>query len=134
MATEAKTHIQIGTEQKLFFQDPHCPGNIVFMPDGANLYELLKDYLCISMKQRKYQLVKTPLLYKQRLWEASGHWDQYKENMFLLQNTNDDDEDKELTGLKPMNCPGHSLVFKKMMPSEKDLPLRLMEFGTLHRN
>lgn len=131
MAKELKSHLQIGEELKLFFQDENCPGNIIFMPNGAHLYELLERYMSTSMKQRKYLNVKTPLLYKQDLWEKSGHWDKYHNNMYLLQN---DKEDGQNVGLKPMNCPGHSIVFNKMCPSERDLPIRLMEFGVLHRN
>lgn len=138
---DIKTHIDIGEEKKLFFQSPNHPGNIIFLPNGMKLFNSLKDILSISLKKMGYQEVKCPSMAKQNHWKKSGHLAKYKEDMFNFTIDNNDEDGNEVNeendkhySLKPMNCPNHALIFKKMNPSQKDLPIRLMEFTSLFRN
>ena len=89
----------------------------------------------MTLKKKGYNLVKTPLIYKPDLWKQTGHWDKYHDNMFLVSaGVSHDEEDDVSFGLKPMNCPAHAIIYKDMVVSEADLPLKLMEFGDVHRN
>lgn len=143
------THQEIGRDLKLFFMDDTSPGSPFFLPKGAHIYNKLISFMRKQYKHLNYQEVITPNIFDKKLWMISGHWDKYKENMFVINkerygketkdeskeqslNTNPDDE-KEFS-LKPMQCPSHCVMFQHLTPSYRDLPLRLADFGVLHRN
>ena len=134
-------HRIIGTELKLFFFDEMSPGSCFFLPKGAHIYNKLVDFLRLCYKNLGYKEVITPNIYDKNLWKVSGHWDKYKENMFLIgkndslcdEQVNENDKKIEFS-LKPMNCPGHCLMFKHLSFSYRDLPIRWADFGVLHRN
>merc|ERR1711894_246134 len=103
-------------------------GSCFFQPKGAHIYNKLVDFLKEEYWKRGFQEVISPNMYNHKLWKTSGHWDHYAENMFRF------DIEKEAFGLKPMNCPGHCLMFDQTTRSYRDLPLRMADFGVLHRN
>ncbi|UKK00716.2 threonyl-tRNA synthetase [Theileria orientalis] len=124
-----RDHRLIGTNQNLFYFDTvHSPGSCFWLPHGAKIYNRLVELLRDNYRIRGYQEVITPNIYSCDLWKQSGHYENYKENMYLF-----NCEDSEW-GMKPMNCPGHCLMFKHLFLSYKQLPLRLADFGVLHRN
>lgn len=105
-----------------------APGSPFFLPKGTILYNKLLDYMRAQYKKRGFEEVITPNICSSDLWKTSGHYQNYKENLFLLKN------DNEVLGLKPMNCPLHCLMFKNKTQSYRDLPIKLTDFGVLHRN
>ncbi|CAH1756924.1 12642_t:CDS:10 [Entrophospora sp. SA101] len=115
-------------DKQLFFFDDLSPGSCFFLPHGARIYNTLIDFIKSENQKRGYQEVITPNLYNTKLWEQSGHLQNYEENMFCF------DIEKEKFALKPMNCPGHCLLFKHRDRSYRELPMRLADFGVLHRN
>ncbi|XP_050237224.1 threonine--tRNA ligase, mitochondrial 1 [Mercurialis annua] len=121
-------HRLVGTKQELFFCHPLSPGSWFFLPHGTRIYNKLMDFMRVQYWERGYEEVKTPNIYNMKLWETSGHAANYKENMFLLE------IEKQEFGLKPMNCPGHCVMFQHRVRSYRELPLRLADFGALHRN
>ncbi|KZO94664.1 tars protein [Calocera viscosa TUFC12733] len=123
-----RDHRKIGREQELFFFHELSPGSAFFLPHGARIYNTLQDFTRSQYLQRGFTEVISPNMYNSKLWEKSGHWQKYKDDMFTLE------VDKEQFGLKPMNCPGHCLIFDSRDRSYKELPLRLADFGVLHRN
>ena len=125
---EKRNHRKLGEELDLFFFHEYSPGAAIFLPKGTIMYNELIRLLREEYKKRGYQEVITPLLYEKDLWETSGHWSHYKENMFLMES------EKKTFSLKPMNCPSHCLIFKHKLWSYKDLPLRIADFAPLHRN
>jgi len=137
--TEPLTHQELGQQLKLFFFDEKSPGSAFFLPHGTILYNKLLNYMRDEYMIRGYKEVITPVIYDKSLWVKTGHWDKYKENMFCIEC---EDNDKDQTNpeisrqfaMKPMNCGGHCLMFKHMNLSYRDLPLRLADFGVLHRN
>merc|ERR1719445_624377 len=118
------------TQQKLFFFHPLSPGSCFFLPHGARVYNALQDFIRSQYWFRGYEEVITPNIFHTDLWKVSGHYANYKENMFMI-----DCENQEF-GVKPMNCPGHCLMFKREgdVRSYRDLPIRMADFGVLHRN
>ncbi|KAJ8601781.1 hypothetical protein CTAYLR_006840 [Chrysophaeum taylorii] len=129
MAEAAKRdHRRVGLNQKLFFFDPLSPGSAFFEPRGARIYNGLVEFIREQYWAREYDEVVTPNVYNFDLWHTSGHALHYKQNMFCF-----DVEGAEF-GLKPMNCPGHCLMFAKTLRSWRDLPMRYADFGVLHRN
>jgi threonyl-tRNA synthetase len=124
-----RDHRRLGKDLGLFMVHPWAPGAAFWLGKGTTLYHLLADYMREVLFPAGYQEVKTPLLFNKALWETSGHWAHYRQNMFLVQSS-----DAEEMGLKAMNCPGHFLVFASEMRSYRDLPLRLHEQTPLHRN
>ncbi|XP_020270441.1 threonine--tRNA ligase, mitochondrial 1 [Asparagus officinalis] len=130
MLEEAKKydHRILGQNQELFFFHPLSPGSCFFLPYGTRVYNKLMDFLRAQYRERGYQEVLTPNIYNMQLWETSGHAANYKENMFVFE------IEKQEFGLKPMNCPGHCLMFEHRVRSYRELPLRLADFGVLHRN
>jgi len=124
-----RDHRRVGKELGLFTWHPYAPGATFWLAKGATLYNTLADYMRSRLFPAGYVEVKTPIVFNKGLWETSGHWSHYRENMFLV-----DSKDGEEMGLKAMNCPGHMLVFASEMRSYKDLPLRLHEQTPLHRN
>lgn len=123
-----RDHRKIGLEQELFFFNALSPGSTFFLPHGMTIYNTLQQYIRDEYWKRGYQEVLTPNMYNSQLWKTSGHWQHYSEDMFVL------DVDKEKFALKPMNCPGHCVVFGFRNRSYHELPLRMAEFGVLHRN
>ncbi|XP_022156720.1 threonine--tRNA ligase, mitochondrial 1-like [Momordica charantia] len=130
MLEEAKKydHRLLGTKQELFFCHPLSPGSWFFLPHGARIYNKLMEFMRAQYKDRGYEEVLSPNMYNMQLWETSGHAANYKENMFVFE------IEKQEFGLKPMNCPGHCLMFQHRVRSYRELPLRLADFGVLHRN
>ncbi|KAJ6664306.1 hypothetical protein lerEdw1_008525 [Lerista edwardsae] len=127
---EAKNrdHRKIGKEQELFFFHDLSPGSCFFLPRGAFIYNTLMNFIKEEYHQRDFTEVISPNIYNSKLWEASGHWQHYSENMFSFES------EKETFALKPMNCPGHCLMFAHRPRSWREMPLRFADFGVLHRN
>uniref|UniRef100_A0A672I7R0 threonine--tRNA ligase n=1 Tax=Salarias fasciatus TaxID=181472 RepID=A0A672I7R0_SALFA len=127
---EAKNrdHRKLGREQDLFFFHDLSPGSCFFLPKGSFIYNTLIEFIRSEYRKRGFQEVVTPNIYNSKLWQTSGHWQHYSENMFSFE------AEKETFALKPMNCPGHCLMFDHRPRSWRELPLRLADFGVLHRN
>ncbi len=129
---KARDHRRLGIELDLFFMHEWGPGTGFFTPKGAKIYNLISQYLQELYEKNGYFFVRTPQIFKSELWKCSGHYQKYKDNMFWV------DQEKsgwtEELGVKPMNCPGHALIFKRRIPSYQELPLRYAEYGFLHRN
>ncbi|KAJ4791981.1 Threonine--tRNA ligase [Rhynchospora pubera] len=123
-----RDHRILGQAQELFFFHPLSPGSCFFLPNGARIYNKLMDFMKAQYKDRGYHEVLTPNIYNMQLWETSGHAANYKDNMFVFE------IEKQEFGLKPMNCPGHCLMFEHRVRSYRELPLRFADFGVLHRN
>ncbi len=123
-----RDHRKLGRELGLFMFHPWAPGATFWLDKGTTLYNLLADYMRGVLLPNGYVEVKTPLVYNKALWEMSGHWDHYRENMFLIESEN------EQMGMKAMNCPGHYLLFQNAVRSYRDLPIRYHEQTPLHRN
>ena len=151
-----RDHRTIGAAQSLFTTHPSSPGTPFFQPDGTHIFNRLTAFLCAQYPAFGFREVLTPTMYKQSLWEQSGHWANYKDNMFTVtgnvshrsdptlmeisdglmqsrKSINDATEPEEF-GLKPMNCPGHCLLFQSQRRSYRDLPIRYTDFSPLHRN
>ncbi|XP_032991846.1 threonine--tRNA ligase, mitochondrial [Lacerta agilis] len=123
-----RDHRRIGKDQELFFFHELSPGSCFFLPKGAHIYTTLMDFIKSEYLKRGFSEVITPNIYNAKLWEASGHWQHYAEHMFSFR------VEDETFALKPMNCPGHCLMFGHRPRSWRELPLRLADFGVLHRN
>ncbi len=126
---ERRDHRRIGREMDLFHIQEEATGSVFWHPKGWTLYRTAESYIRRRLNAAGYQEVRTPQLVDRRLWEASGHWDNYKEHMFIARV---EDEDTTLA-LKPMNCPCHVLIFRHALRSYRELPLRMAEFGACHR-
>ncbi len=126
---DKRDHRKIGKEMELFHIEEHSPGMIFWHDKGWTIYRTLENFIRRKIRRNGYIEVKTPVLVDKSLWEASGHWEKFRENMFVSQA----DEDKTLA-VKPMNCPCHVQIFNQGLKSYKDLPLRMAEFGSCHRN
>ena len=127
---EERDHRKIGTEQQLWMQHKYSPGSWFFTREGTQIYNGLIHFVQHQYMLRGFQEVVTPNIYNLRLWKISGHYMKYKENMFIIY----DKADCCGYGVKPMNCPGHMLMFASQSRSYKDLPIRYADFGVLHRN
>jgi len=125
---EKRDHRRIAKEMDLFHMQEEAPGCIFWHPKGWTMYNTLKDYIRKCILKDGYVEVCTPQLVDRSLWEASGHWDKYRENMFIAES------EGRMMAVKPMNCPGAIQIFKQGIKSYRDLPLRLAEFGYCHRN
>jgi len=123
-----RDHRKLGMAQELFFFHELSPGSCFFLPRGAHIYNKLVEFIRSEYYKRGFQEVVSPNVYNSKLWQTSGHWDHYSDNMFKFES------EKEVFGLKPMNCPGHCLIFDHGVRSWKELPLRMADFGVLHRN
>ena len=126
---EARDHRRLGKQLELFHFQEEAQGQAFWHPYGWTLYTTLRDYMSRRQREYGYAEIKTPQLMDRKFWEASGHWDKYRENMFIAEVA---EEDKHLA-LKPMNCPCHIQVFKQGQKSYRDLPIRYAEFGSCHR-
>ncbi len=125
---EKRDHRKLGRELDLFHIDEHSPGTVFWHPKGWTLWQEVEQYMRRVYRDNGYQEVKGPQILDQGLWEKTGHWDKYRDNMFTTES------EKRHYALKPMNCPGHILIFKQGIKSYRDLPLRYGEFGQCHRN
>ncbi|OFW14580.1 MAG: threonine--tRNA ligase [Acidobacteria bacterium RIFCSPLOWO2_12_FULL_67_14] len=123
-----RDHRKIGREQKLFMFHPWAPGATFWLAKGTVLYNVLADYMREVLLPAGYVEVKAPIVFNKALWETSGHWQHYRQNMFLVES------EGEQMGLKAMNCPGHFLMYASEVRSYRDLPLRFHEQTPLHRN
>ncbi|KAL5100526.1 hypothetical protein RYX36_004853 [Vicia faba] len=121
-------HRILGVKQELILHHEWSPGSWFFLPHGTRVYNKLMNFIRNQYRDRGYQEVISPNMYNMELWKASGHAEKYKDDMFVLE------VDKQEFGLKPMNCPGHCLMFKHRVRSYRELPLRFADFGVLHRN
>ncbi|MDA0952176.1 MAG: threonine--tRNA ligase, partial [Proteobacteria bacterium] len=126
---EKRDHRRLGRELDLFHIQEEAVGSVFWHPKGWTLYREIEMYIRRRLDAAGYQEIKTPQLIDRALWEASGHWDKFRENMFTA-----NAEDDRVLALKPMNCPGHVQIYKQGLKSYRDLPLRLAEFGSCHRN
>lgn len=126
----ARDHRRLGRELDLFHFDEHSPGSPLWHPKGMVVYNELEAIRRRENLRRGYLEVKTPLIYDKALWVTSGHWEKFREHMFLIPG----DTDEQTFGIKPMNCPGHMLLFGSQLRSYRDLPLRYAEAAPLHRN
>eukprot|EP00039_Didymoeca_costata_P011147 m.154147 g.154147 ORF g.154147 m.154147 type:complete len:741 (+) comp15076_c0_seq5:215-2437(+) len=129
-----RSHQHIGKTQKLFMMHPSSPGSTFFMPQGTFILETLKELVRYYYKVYDFKEVMTPLIFNKKLWETSGHWDHYQDDMFFVSDCGHSSTEDLEYGLKPMNCPAHCLLFKNLARSHKDLPVRLADFSALHRN
>lgn len=125
----SRDHRKLGVELGIFHIDEEAVGSIFWLKNGCVLFNTVKQYISKTIKKYGYFQVQTPQLLNKTLWETSGHWGKFRENMFVVQ-----DEDKTMA-VKPMNCPGHIIIYKNgPVKSYRDLPIRMAEFGTCHRN
>jgi threonyl-tRNA synthetase len=125
---EKRDHRKLGRELDLFHVDEHAPGLVFWHPKGWTVWQNVEQYMRAVYRDNGYQEVKGPQILDRGLWEKTGHWDNYRDNMFVTES------EKRDYALKPMNCPGHVLIFKSQLRSYRDLPLRYGEFGQCHRN
>ena len=123
-----RDHKKLGKELDLFMMSEYAPGMPFFLPNGMILRNTLENYWYEEHTKEGYQFVKTPIMMSKELWETSGHWQNYKENMYISE------VDEREFAIKPMNCPGSMLVYKNGLHSYKDLPLRMGELGQVHRH
>ena len=128
-----RDHRRLGREMQLFHLQEEAPGMVFWHPNGWSLYRAVEDYMRRRLTAAEYREVKTPQLIDRKLWEASGHWDKYRENMFIAEVDEEGAKEKRINALKPMNCPGHVQIYNRDLKSYRDLPLRLWEFGSCHR-
>eukprot|EP00004_Rigifila_ramosa_P013956 TRINITY_DN3130_c0_g1_i2.p1 TRINITY_DN3130_c0_g1~~TRINITY_DN3130_c0_g1_i2.p1 ORF type:complete len:809 (+),score=227.02 TRINITY_DN3130_c0_g1_i2:156-2429(+) len=125
---QKRDHRNIGKQQELFFFHPLSPGSCFFLPHGARIYNKLQNFIRAEYVKRGFTEVVSPNMYNTDLWKTSGHWQNYQEHMFSF------DVEGQTFALKPMNCPGHCLMFDHRTRSHRELPIRLADFGVLHRN
>ncbi len=123
-----RDHRKLGKELELFMFSEEAPGMPFYLPKGMTIRTILEDFAREIQRQRDYEEVRTPLMMNNRIWEQSGHWDHYKDNMYFTW------VDETKYALKPMNCPGHMLIYKNSLRSYRELPIRISEFGQVHRH
>lgn len=128
-----RDHRRIGKEMELFHIQEEAPGMVFWHPNGWALYRVMEDYMRRRLDAAGYREVKTPQLVDRKLWEASGHWEKYRENMFIAEVDEEHANEKRTNALKPMNCPCHVQIYNAGLKSYRDLPLRMAEFGSCHR-
>ena len=125
---EKRDHRKLGKQLDFFHMQEEAPGMVFWHPNGWTIYQVLEQYMRKVQNDAGYQEIKTPQVVDRVLWEKSGHWDKYQENIFATES------EKRTYAVKPMNCPGHCLMFKGSIRSHRDLPMRFADFGVLHRN
>ncbi len=130
---EKRDHRKIGKEMDLFHIQEEAVGQVFWHPKGWTLYRTVENYIRRKVERGDYREVKTPQLIDRKLWEQSGHWENYRPNMFIAEVDEGTDHARRILAVKPMNCPGHVQIFKQGLKSYRDLPLRLAEFGACHR-
>ena len=130
---QKRDHRKIGKEMDLFHFQDEAPGMVFWHSDGWTIYKELRNFVRKRLEDSGYIEVNTPQVIDRKLWEASGHWDKYRENMFITEIDEDHANEKRVNALKPMNCPGHVQIYNQGIKSYKDLPLKYAEFGLCHR-
>lgn len=128
-----RDHRKLGREMDLFHFQEEAPGQIFWHPNGWTIYTQLQDYMRRRQRAGGYVEVNTPQVVDRKLWEASGHWEKYQENMFIVEVDEEHAREKTVNALKPMNCPCHVQIFNQGIKSYRDLPLRMAEFGSCNR-
>jgi threonyl-tRNA synthetase len=128
-----RDHRKLGREMELFHLQDEAPGMVFWHPNGWQIWRSLEDYMRGRLRSAGYKEIRTPQVVDRILWEKSGHWEAYRENMFIVEVDEDGAKEKRINALKPMNCPCHVQVFNQGLKSYRDLPLRLAEFGSCHR-
>ncbi len=128
-----RDHRRLGREMELFHLQEEAPGMVFWHPNGWQIYRGLEDYMRRRLTRAGYKEIRTPQVVDRILWERSGHWEAYRENMFLVEVDEEGAREKRINALKPMNCPCHVQIFNQGLKSYRDLPLRLAEFGSCHR-
>jgi len=126
---EKRDHRKLGKALELFHIQEEATGSVFWHPKGWTMYRVIESYMRRRLDKAQYKEVKTPQLIDRSLWEKSGHWDKFRENMFTAESEGD-----RILALKPMNCPGHVQIYRQGITSYRDLPLRMAEFGSCHRN
>ncbi|PKP69349.1 MAG: threonine--tRNA ligase [Alphaproteobacteria bacterium HGW-Alphaproteobacteria-4] len=128
-----RDHRKLGREMELFHLQEEAPGMVFWHPNGWRIYRSLQEYMRRRLDRAGYREVNTPQVVDRVLWERSGHWEAYRENMFIVEVDEEGAKEKRINALKPMNCPCHVQVYNQGLKSYRDLPLRLAEFGSCHR-
>ncbi|MDX8348250.1 threonine--tRNA ligase [Cognatiyoonia sp. IB215446] len=128
-----RDHRKLGREMDLFHMQEEAPGQVFWHPNGWTVYTELQDYMRRKQRAGGYVEVNTPQVVNRKLWEASGHWEKYQDNMFIVEVDEEHAREKAINALKPMNCPCHVEIFKQGLKSYRDLPLRMAEFGSCAR-
>ena len=128
-----RDHRKLAKEMDLFHLQEEAPGMVFWHPKGWSIYVALQNYMRTKQMAHDYQEINTPLVVDRKLWEASGHWDKYRENMFITEIDEEHANEKRVNALKPMNCPCHVQVYNQGLKSYRDLPVRFAEFGSCHR-
>ena len=126
---ERRDHRRLGRELDLFHLQEEAAGSVFWHPKGWTLFRIIEDYVRMRLDGAGYVEVRSPQLLDRGLWEASGHWEKFRENMFIAES-----REARILALKPMSCPGHVLIFRNRLRSYRELPMRLAEFGSCHRN
>ena len=130
---EKRDHRRLGREMDLFHMQPEAPGQIFWHPAGWTIFTTLQDYMRRRQKLGGYVEVNTPQVVARKLWEESGHWEKFREHMFVVEVDEEHTNEKAINALKPMNCPCHVQIFNQGLKSYRDLPLRMAEFGSCNR-
>ena len=130
---QKRDHRKLGKEMNLFHFQDEAPGMVFWHPNGWTIYRNLRNFIRKRLQDNDYIEVNTPQVIDRKLWEASGHWDKYRENMFITEIDEEHANEKRVNALKPMNCPGHVQIYNQGIKSYKDLPLKYAEFGLCHR-
>ena len=130
---EKRDHRKLAKQMDLFHMQEEAPGMVFWHPKGWSIYIALQNYIRKKQITNGYDEINTPLVVDRKLWEASGHWDKYRENMFITEIDEEHANEKRVNALKPMNCPCHVQVYNHGLKSYRDLPIRLAEFGACHR-
>ena len=130
---QKRDHRQLGKEMNLFHFQDEAPGMVFWHPYGWTIYRQLQNFMRQKLEDAGYLEINTPLVVDRKLWEASGHWDKYRENMFITEIDEEHANEKRVNALKPMNCPCHVQVYNQGIKSYKDLPIKFAEFGSCHR-
>ena len=128
-----RDHRKLGKEMELFHLQEEAPGMVFWHPNGWTIWRALEDYMRRRLRSAGYKEIRTPQVVDRVLWERSGHWEAYRENMFIVEVDEEGASEKRINALKPMNCPCHVQVYNQGLKSYRDLPLRLAEFGSCHR-
>ena len=128
-----RDHRKLGQKYDLFHFQEEAPGMVFWHPNGWTIFRILEDYIRDKQIKAGYQEIKTPQVVDRKLWEKSGHWDKYRENMYITEIDEEHANEKRVNALKPMNCPCHVQVYNQGIKSYRDLPIRLAEFGSCHR-
>ena len=133
LEAEKRDHRKIGRQLNLFHFQEEAPGMVFWHSKGWTIYRILEDFIRKQQIEAGYEEINTPQLVDRKLWEQSGHWDKYRENMFITEIDEEHANEKRINALKPMNCPCHVQVYNQGLKSYRDLPIRLAEFGSCHR-